>query len=247
MRLRGDFQIPPNRAGRGSYNSFYIQVVDHSKQASEVFDKLAELYQSKFMDVSAYASEIDHFLKLITIPKPNLLEIACGPGNITRYIISKNPTVTILGIDLAPKMIELAKLNCPEASFEVMDCRHISSLKTKYDGIIVSFCLPYLNKSEIENLVKDISGLLQPGGKLYLSTIEGDYKNSGYKKGSTGDEIFMHYYDYAAIEVLFYEAQLQIISKSRVSVSTNPHKDTDLIIIAAKQKRLIVNKTSLDK
>ena len=212
--------------------------MDHSKKASEVFNKLAELYQSKFMDVTAYASEIDRFLRLITIPKPNLLEIACGPGNITRYILSKNPSLTILGIDLAPKMVELAKLNCPEASFEVMDCRQISSLKNKYDGIIVSFCLPYLNKSELENLVKDISGLLQPGGKLYLSTIEGDYKNSSYKKGSTGDEIFLHYYDYASIEVLFSEAQLQTISQSRVSVSTNPHKDVDLIIIAAKQTGL---------
>lgn len=190
------------------------------------------------MDVTAYASEIDRFLKLITIPKPNLLEIACGPGNITKYILSKNPTLTILGIDLAPKMVELAKLNCPEATFEVMDCRQISSLKTKYDGIIVSFCLPYLNKSELENLVKDISGLLQPGGKLYLSTIEGVHKNSGYKKGSTGDEIFMHYYEFADIETIFSDAHLQIISEKRVSVPTNPNNDIDLIIIAVKQNGL---------
>jgi 2-polyprenyl-3-methyl-5-hydroxy-6-metoxy-1,4-benzoquinol methylase len=212
--------------------------VDHSKQASEIFDKLAELYQSKFMDVSAYASELDSFLALFASPNPNILEIACGPGNITKYILSKNPSLNILGIDLAPKMIELAKLNCPEAQFEVMDCRHISSLKTKYDGIILGFCLPYLNKSELENLVKDVSSLLQPDGKLYLSTIEGVHKNSGYKKGSTGDEIFMHYYELADIEAIFSEAYLQIISEKRVSVPTNPNNDIDLIIVAVKQNGL---------
>jgi cyclopropane fatty-acyl-phospholipid synthase-like methyltransferase len=119
-----------------------------------------------------------------------------------------------------------------------MDCRHISSLKTKYDGIILSFCLPYLNKSEVENLVKDVSSLLQPDGKLYLSTIEGVHQNSGYKKGSTGDEIFMHYYELADIESIFSEAYLQIISEKRISVPTNPNNDIDLIIVAVKQNGL---------
>ncbi len=212
--------------------------MDHSKQASEVFDKLAELYQLKYMDVSAYTSELDIFLKLLTGTSPNILEIGCGPGNITQYVLSKNPKLEVFGIDLAPGMIELAKLNCPGASFDVMDCRQICSLKTKYDGIIAGFCLPYLKKAEMQRLVEDLSNLLLPGGVLYLSTIEGNHKESGYKKSSTGDEIFIHYYEYADIEPLFSKSHLQILSGNRISVPTNPHKDVDLIMIAVKQNGL---------
>jgi len=43
-----------------------------------------------------------------SIDKPNakLLEIGCGPGNITKYLIAKRPDFDIFGIDIAPNMIE---------------------------------------------------------------------------------------------------------------------------------------------
>lgn len=212
--------------------------MDHSKQASEVFDKLAALYQSKYMDVSAYATQLDDFLELLKVPHPHILEIACGPGNITRYLLNKRPDLQIFGTDLAPAMIELAKINCPEASFAVMDCRNISSLQAKYDAIIASFCLPYLNRSEVKSLLKDISDLLHPGGKLYLSTIEAAHEKSGYKKGSTGDMVFMHYYELADIESLLWESDLHVLSQSRVGVTGNDNADIDLIIITVKQTDL---------
>jgi 2-polyprenyl-3-methyl-5-hydroxy-6-metoxy-1,4-benzoquinol methylase len=148
-------------------------------------------------------------------------------------MLAVNPALNIFGIDLAPGMIELAKLNCPAAKFEVMDCREISSLQNKYDAVMLSFCLPYLNRSEAQQLLKDITGLLHPGGKLYLSTIEGPHKNSGYKKASTGDEIFLNYYELADLAHLFSEAGLQIISTGRVSFAYG-NNDIDLVLVAGK-------------
>lgn len=212
--------------------------MDHSKHASEIFDQLAELYQSKYMDVAAYAVELDSFLGLLNSPSPSILEIACGPGNITRYVLNKKPGLNIMATDLAPKMIALARLNCPEAVFKVMDCRKINSIAGKFDGIIAGFCLPYLNSAELNDLVKDIAVLLKEGGVLYLSTIEGEYKNSGYKKSSTGQEVFMHYYRFEDIEPVFLQHHLKIISKRSVTLPENPHQDIDLLIIAVKQNGL---------
>jgi len=208
--------------------------MDHSKQAAALFNKFAVLYQSRQMDVSAYAPELDHFISLLP-HSSKVLEIACGPGNITKYVLDKNQRIDILGIDLAPNMIELAKANCPTATFEVMDCRELNSLDTKFDGVIVGFCLPYLHKGEAHNLFRDIAALLNDGGLLYLSTIEGAYEGSGLKKGSTGDEVFMHYYELQDIEALFAAVGFDIISTRRTVVSTNPHADVDLLIVAKKQ------------
>ena len=187
------------------------------------------------MDVSAYAPELNKFINSLPHPYPSILEIACGPGNLTKYVLGKIENVKILGIDLAPGMIELAKLNCPAAEFKVMDCRLIDSLPQKFDGVIVGFCLPYLNKNEASKLINDISDLLNDGGVVYLSTIEGSHTNSGLKKGTTGDEVFMYFYESGEIEDWLSQSGMQLLTKRRVSVINNSCQDTDLLLIAEKK------------
>ena len=75
--------------------------------------------------------------------KATILEIGCGPGNITKYLLSKRPDFNIFGIDIAPNMIELSKINNPKANFAVMDSRNISTIETKYDAMVCGFCLLY--------------------------------------------------------------------------------------------------------
>jgi ubiquinone/menaquinone biosynthesis C-methylase UbiE len=215
-----------------------LETVDHSKHAAEVFNKWADVYQTRFMDVSAYATALDLFINLLPHPSSSVLEIACGPGNITKYVLSKKPDLNIHGIDLAPNMVDLARLNCPGATFEVMDCRHVNTLTKKFDGIIAGFCLPYLNQFEVEDLIRDISLLLNEGGSLYISTIEDSFLKSGLKKGSTGDELFTYYYELKDIESPLSKYGLKIISQKRVSVSGNPHHDIDLLLVAVKQHGL---------
>jgi len=38
-----------------------------------------------------------------------VLELACGPGNITKCLLSKRPDLEILATDIAPNILELAK------------------------------------------------------------------------------------------------------------------------------------------
>ncbi len=208
--------------------------IDHSKQAAEVFDKLALLYQQRFMDVSAYGAELDSFIDRLPKPSPSILEIACGPGNITRYLLDRLPDARILGTDLAPAMIELARTNCPTASFEVMDCRKLSSLNQQFDAVIAGFCLPYLNPAEASELFSSISQLLNEGGLLYLSTIEGEREKSGMKKGSTGDEIHQYYYTATDLKDLVLQHGFRLISLHNTVVPGNIHGDTDLQVIARK-------------
>lgn len=206
--------------------------MDKNKIAVTIFDKLAKEYQDKFMDVNSYGATFDLFCSGITQENASVLEIACGPGNITKYLLQKRPDLKIFGIDLAPNMIELAKINNPTAHFEVMDCRHISSITQKFDAVMCGFCLPYLSKEEMTKLMKDISQLSNPDGMLYLSTMENDYNQSGFKKGSSGDEIFMHFYLEEDLATVLQENNFKIIHVQRQDYPAN--NDTDLIIIAQK-------------
>src|ERR1035437_9218531 len=199
-----------------SYISYiYNRYMDKTKIAVGVFNKLAKQYQDKFMDVNLYGDTFDLFCDSIKTKKPEILELACGPGNITKYLLAKRPDFKILGIDLAPNMIALAKINNPKAKFKVMDCRDIRTINKKYDAIMCGFCLPYLSKDETIKLIGDASSLLKSNGVVYISTMEDDYSKSGLKKGSRGDEIFMHYHEADYLVHTLKENGLNIIDLQR--------------------------------
>ena len=209
---------------------------DKNKIAVAVFNKLAQGYQDKFMDVNLYGDTFDFFCKAITSKNAEILELACGPGNITQYLLKKRPDFRILATDLAPNMIALAKINNPDAQFEVMDCREIGTIDKTYDGIMCGFCLPYLAKEETIKLIHDTSLLLKPGGIIYLSTMEDDYTKSSLKKGSGGDELFMHFYQADDLISILEEHNFKILNIGRKEYpAADGTTVTDLILIASKQ------------
>jgi 2-polyprenyl-3-methyl-5-hydroxy-6-metoxy-1,4-benzoquinol methylase len=206
--------------------------MDLTKKAVEVFNKFAKPYADKFMDVSMYKDSFDIFCKKTTPENAEILEIACGPGNITQYLLEKRSDFRLFGIDLAPNMIELAKINNPSAEFEVMDCRKILSIQKKFDGIMCGFCLPYLSKGEALAFIHDAALMLHHGGMLYLSTMEDDNSTSGFRKGSSGDEIFMNYHEAGYLNTALIENGFDAIETLRY-----PSIDgvtMDLVLIAKK-------------
>ena len=209
--------------------------MDQSKAAAAVFSKLAQLYQEKFMDVALYHDSFDLFCNSIETENPHILELACGPGNVTKYLLEQRGDFKILGIDLAENMIALAKTNNPKAEFKLMDCRDIKQLSTKYDGIICAFGLPYLSRDETTTLIADASKILNPNGVLYLSTMEeNDDNQSGWRKTSTGEnEMYMHYHKPKDIVRVLEENGFNIIDLKHQDYPTNDGtKVVDLLIIA---------------
>ncbi len=209
--------------------------MDKTKIAVNVFNKLANLYQEKFMDVNLYGDTFDFFCNAIKKENAEILELACGPGNITKYLLNKRPGFKITGIDLAPNMIDLARINNPGAEFQIMDCRNIGTIEKKYDGIMCGFCLPYLSKEETIKLIGAASTRLKSNGILYISTMEDEYSKSGFKKGSTGDELFMHFHEADYLSDTLKENNFKIINLQRKkSPALDGTTMTDLILIAEK-------------
>ena len=81
------------------------------EETFQTWNKIADLYQEKFMNLEIYYDTYKKFCDLVEIENAAILEIGCGPGNITKQMLSIRPDLEILGIDYAPKMIELASKN----------------------------------------------------------------------------------------------------------------------------------------
>lgn len=200
----------------------------------DTFNKLAQKYQDRYMDMALYDDTFDLFCqRLNDKEKPSLFEIGCGPGNISRFLLNQCPELTIHGTDLAPQMVELAKLNNPTATFEVMDCREIHKVDSRYDAIMCGFCLPYISKDDASKLIADAADLLRDKGIIYLSTMEGDEKDSGFDTNSSGDRVFTHFHQGGYLTQYLTQSGFEIIDvKRKTSLKADGSETTDLFIVA---------------
>jgi 2-polyprenyl-3-methyl-5-hydroxy-6-metoxy-1,4-benzoquinol methylase len=202
----------------------------------QTWNKVASLYQQKFMDLHLYDDTYDRFCQLVEKPGAKVFEIGCGPGNITRYLLSQRPDLQVEAIDVAPNMIILAKENNPTASFRVMDCREIDQVEDRFDAIMCGFCLPYLSRQDSAKLFKDCARLLPIGGVAYFSTMEGDYRNSGFEASSTGDESYVYYYGQDDLQQELLASGFEPVEWMRKQyLKAEDTPSTHLIVIARKK------------
>ena len=210
--------------------------MDRHKTTMQTWDKVASDYETKFMNMDLYNDTYDFFCQSVEKQNPNVLEIGCGPGNITKYLLTKRPDFKIEAIDFAPNMIELAKTNNPKANFKILDCREVDTLSSKFDAIICGFCIPYLSKRECSKLIKDCASLLNVNGILYFSAIEGDYQKSGYEKSSTGDQAYVYYYEEDYFLKTLKDINFQLLEFNRKKYPQTPASFSTHIIFVTKKK-----------
>jgi len=202
------------------------------------FDEFAEEYASRFDNISGYLEHLTYFCELIKADQPNILELACGPGNVTSFLKNRFSESRILGVDLAPKMIEIARTQLPDVDFRVMDVRDISALDGTFDAVMCSFCLPFLSKDDAAKLIADCAACLVSGGVLYVSTMEGNEERAGFETTSfSGDaEIYFNYHRQTNLEDAFVQSGFEIRQvKFQDYIEPDGSATTDMIFIAVKR------------
>lgn len=211
--------------------------MDQYQETFETWNKLASLYQDKFMDMKLYNDTYDDFIDaIVKKEKAKVLDIGCGPGNIIRYLLSKRADLEILGVDISPNMIELAKANNPQANFEIADCRDISKIPDQFDAIICGFCLPYLSVDESAELIYSCDKLLREKGVVYLSFVEGSSKDSGFKTDNSGNRVYFYYHDLDMLKETLSNAGFDHIEVWHLEYgNSNTKKDVHTVIIARKK------------
>jgi len=201
------------------------------------FDEFAVEYAQRFMDVNAYTDSIERFCELIGTKEAKILELACGPGNVTRLLKLRFPESRITAVDLAPKMIEIAQKILPDIDFRVMDVRDISFLPEVFDAIMCSFCLPFLSTSDTQKLIADCAGRLVTGGVLYISTMEGIEDRAGFETTSFSgnSEIYFNYHRQHDLEKAFSGNGFEIADlKLQDYAEPDGTLTTDMIFIGVK-------------
>jgi SAM-dependent methyltransferase len=210
--------------------------MDHYKETAETWNKVANLYEEKFMELDYYNESYDFLINSLSTDQTDVLELACGPGMITRFLLSKRPDLNILATDVAPRMLELAAKNNPTAKFQELDSRKILSLRQKFDSLVIGFCIPYMPNEDVQKLLLDGFQLLKPNGILYLSFIDGDDSLSGPRKGSSGDSMYFYYHPAKRIQLQLENTGFNISKIFEIPYPLADNEtETHTIFIAKKQ------------
>jgi ubiquinone/menaquinone biosynthesis C-methylase UbiE len=179
------------------------------------WNNVAEAYEKSFMKLDLYNDTYDYFLDHLWSKTSKILEIGCGPGVISSYLLRKQPLLNILGIDYASNMIALAKENVPSAHFQVMDATAISELPDSFNGIVCGFCIPYLSEKQTSTLITDSANLLPNEGVVYLSFVDGNPENSGCITGNTKDAMLFYFHTSEKIQRELKKNSFKILKKFR--------------------------------
>ncbi len=198
-------------------------------------NKIAWLYQETFMDLDLYNHTYDFACNIIKKSQPSILDVGCGPWNITAYLLSKNPSYNVMGTDIAPNMIDLAHKNNPTAEFVLMDTRNIATLHKSFDGIFCGFCMPYLSLTDCRVLIDDCYWLLDSWGFLYISFVEWDSHLSGYKTSSSWHRLYFYFHTSKVIKKYLTDSKFEILKTYNIPYQKSVWPDEVHTVIIAKK------------
>lgn len=97
-----------------------------------------------------------------------LLDMGCGTGQLIREIQDAFPNVKLrcVGVDISPRMIEMAAANNPDARFMV-DSIDSTKGEGEFDIVVCTHSFPYYRDQAIA--LRNLSAMLKPGGHLLMA------------------------------------------------------------------------------
>jgi len=108
-------------------------------------------------------------LSRLPLPQaPKMLDLACGPGEISERLLSLFPEAQLVGIDVEPEHVARAQERCggDRASFEVGDAYAIAYPDDEFDLALCRHLLQAVPQPE--RIVAELARVVRPGGRLHI-------------------------------------------------------------------------------
>ena len=133
------------------------------------FTKAAEMYESEHAGIYEMCREDYPYIagELEKQPYTDLLDCGCGTGPMISLLYQRNPQKHYTGIDLTPKMIEIAKAKGLQGTeWIVGDCENLPFEDNSFDVIICSSSFHHYPNPQ--RFFHSASRVLRSGGRLIL-------------------------------------------------------------------------------
>jgi MPBQ/MSBQ methyltransferase len=112
---------------------------------------------------------MEQLLSFIPLKRGTILDVACGKGATTRYLLNYFTPECVTGINISEKQVERSKLNAPACEFLIMDAAELIFEDNYFDHIICVEAAMHFDTRE--KFLRAAWRVLKPGGHLVLSDV----------------------------------------------------------------------------
>jgi glyoxylase-like metal-dependent hydrolase (beta-lactamase superfamily II)/SAM-dependent methyltransferase len=162
-----------DQANIGAINAWYDQTMFLSMvQARHLYSDFCNFGYWRADTTNARQASMNlmgKLLELIPDPRGTVLDVACGLGATTRYLLRYYKPSAIAGINISRKQLTRCFRNAPGCNFLLMDATHLAFPDASFDNVICVEAAFHFNTRE--QFLREARRILKPGGCLVLSDI----------------------------------------------------------------------------
>ncbi|MCB1686838.1 MAG: methyltransferase domain-containing protein [Halioglobus sp.] len=156
------------------------QVVEHYDRLAD-WSELKEYYSgSDYLNFGYFEEDtksqkeacenmMDQLLSCIPDKSGTILDVACGKGATTAYLLRYYPPEAVTGINISDRQLEIARQNAPGVKFLNMSAMDMSFPEESFDNMIcVEAIFHFVTRTEF---LKSVLRMLKPGGSIVFSDM----------------------------------------------------------------------------
>ncbi|MEV6911143.1 class I SAM-dependent methyltransferase [Amycolatopsis sp. NPDC051071] len=149
----------------------------HLDATRESYDTVAEDYATRIGSLFAQEpisrSMLAAFAELTSGP---VVDVGCGPGHVTAHLAALGLSVS--GVDLSPKMVEIARRQHPDLRFDVGSMTALDLPDGELGGLVAWWSIFHLPPAELPAVFAEFRRTLVSGGQLLIGFHVGDERLS---------------------------------------------------------------------
>jgi SAM-dependent methyltransferase len=134
----------------------------------------AEAFRSALDDSPLDRALLTGFAELVATRRPDgqVVEVGSGPGHVAAYLRDRG--LSIRGIDLSAAMVDLARREHPEITFDVGEMGALDASDSSLAGLVAWYSIIHVPPAHLPAAFSEFHRVLEDGGHLLLAFQVGD-------------------------------------------------------------------------
>jgi SAM-dependent methyltransferase len=149
------------------------RVEGHNTVVRAGYELVAERYLAA-RDRSRNLRHLEHFVSELE-PGSRILDVGCGAGEPVDSFLTDHGC-NVIGIDISPKQIELARKNVRGGLFEIRDMQDLAEGQFAVDGVVSFYAIFHTPRESHAETLKKLASFLPQGGRLLVTMGAGAWE-----------------------------------------------------------------------